>query len=177
MDKNNLASNTWSNDKITVKFTWIPGEDLYSFTPRTQSYGICFNSEGKIAIQKFKDDDWCLPGGTIENGEDQLAALKREFIEEVDIKIKNITLLGAQKVEYLKGHNPHPEKGGGDLFYQLRFYCEVDEVLPQTPDPDKGEIRDRMFVKPEEITNYFDWGNTGKAIFKQAVDLWNQRHS
>jgi 8-oxo-dGTP pyrophosphatase MutT (NUDIX family) len=176
MRYNTNPSKIYKSGDVTIRFTWIPGNTLEGFAPFSQCYGVCFDKNGQIVIQKFKDSDWSLPGGTVEKGELPEETLRREFLEEVDIKLKKVILLGAQKVEYLKGHNPHPQKGG-DVFFQLRYYCEVSEVLPQTPDPDKGEIRDRKFIDPDIVTQYFDWGDAGKAIFDQAIYLFHRLHN
>ncbi len=176
MDESNAVSNIWTFNEITVRFTWIPGDDHEKYRPFTQIYGVCFNDKGQILIQKVEDSDWCLAGGTVEEGESPEETLRRELIEETNVTIKNPIMLGGQKVEFINGHNPHPKRGEGDIFYQLRYYCEVDELLPQTPDPDNGKVHDRLFVEPSEITKYFDWGATGAAIFSQATDLYKKLH-
>ncbi len=178
MNKSKPVSSTWTSpdDGTVVKFTWLPGDNISIYTPYTQCYGVCFNTEGKMLIQRVEDSDWCLSGGTVEEGETAEQTLRREMLEETDVTIKNIILLGGQEVSFPNGHNLHPKRGEGDLFYQLRYYCELDELLPQTPDPDKGKIHDRLFVDPAEITKYFDWGATGAAIFAQATALYNKLH-
>lgn len=178
MDKTKLPTTAWTDDKgVTVSFTWYPGNDLEKFQPFVQVYGVCFNAEGKMLIQRRDGSDWCLAGGTVEAGETPEETLRREIIEEADVTIKNPILLGGQRVQFPGGKNPNPGKRGGDDFYQLRYYCEVDEVLPQTPDPDTDIINDRLFVDPAKITDYFDWGTTGAAIFSQATTLYNKLHN
>lgn len=176
MDETNLASSVWDSGNGRVKFTWYPGTDLGNYSPYVQVYGVVFNSEGKILIQRVGDKAWCLAGGTVEEGETAEDTLRREVIEEADVRIKNPILLGGQRVQFLDGPNPNPKRGRGDDIYQLRYYAEVDELLPQTPDPDNDQIHERLFVDPLEITTYFDWGTVGAAIFKQATDLWTTIH-
>ena len=79
-------------------------------------------------------------------------------------------MLGAQRVQFLD--KPNPNTSEGNDYYQLRFYCETDEILPQTPDPDGGVMRERDFISPSEITNYVKWGKIGDAIFSQATALY-----
>ncbi len=53
----------------------------------------CFlkNSEWKILLVKHKNKvHWVLPGGHIEKKEDIFTAIKREIIEELNIKVKFI---------------------------------------------------------------------------------------
>ncbi len=177
MDEINLASSVWDSGNGRIKFTWYPGNDLSKYSPYTQVYGVVFNSEGKILIQRVGDKAWCLPGGTVEDGETAEDTLRREVIEEADVSINNPILLGGQRVLFMDKPNPNPKRGEGNDFYQLRYYAEVEELLEQTPDPDNGQIHERLFVDPSEITSYFDWGLTGAAIFKQATDLWHGLHN
>ena len=165
MDETKLISNIWENKGTKTKFTWYPGDNIDKFEPFNQVYGVVFDNEGRILIQKIGDSDWSLAGGTVEEGETAEQTLRRELIEEVDVEIKNPILLGGQRVQFLEGHDPDISKSELDDFYQLRYYCEVDKLLEQTPDPDNGKIHDRLLVLPEFILDYVHWGITGKAIF------------
>lgn len=60
-------------------------------------YGICMNSDEVLVIKKGRGPYkglYDLPGGRIEFGEHVEDALKREFTEEVGIKINNLTFIG-----------------------------------------------------------------------------------
>ncbi len=178
MDENNFPTTTWEDPSSgnIVKFIWIEGDDLSRYDPFTQCYGVCFNDKGEILVQrKDKDHDWSLPGGTVEEGETAEETLRREFVEEVDVTLKNIKLLGGQKVVFVNGENIITKKGSNN-FYQLRYYCEVDELMPQTPDPDHGTLRERKFVAQETINDVVDWKETGEVIFSQARAIWKQLH-
>jgi hypothetical protein len=60
-----------------------------------------------------------------------------------------------------------------EIAYQARCVCQIDELLPQTPDPDGGMMRERKFVPANEITKYIKWGKLGDAMFKDAIELYN----
>ena len=153
----------WRGNKMVVE--WIKSNSLKKFFPITQVYGVCFNNEDEILIiRKIGDENWIIPGGHPENNESSEETLKREMIEEADVKVKNIKLVGAQKV--------YPENEPKEFYYQVRCVCEVDELLPQTPDPDDGKRWKRKFVPASEITNYVKWGVAGDAMFKDAIELW-----
>lgn len=152
----------WEGEKFSV--TWIKTNSLKGITPITQVYGVCFNDKEQILIaRRVGRENWAIPGGHPEKNETIEETLKREFIEEVDVKIKNIRLLGVQKV--------YPENKPKEYFYQVRCICEVDEMLPQTPDLDNGENWERKFVPSNEITKYVKWGITGDTMFKDAISL------
>lgn len=149
----------------TNQLTWLPGRTKPTDFPYTQSYGIVFNEKGEILIIREKGH-WKIPGGKPEPGETAEEALSRELVEEADVKVKDIELLGAQKVEFTDSHNPNYDQG--DVFYQLRYVCLLDTLYPQTPDPDTGKIYERIFVSPKDVDEYVKWGNTGKAMFAAA---------
>ena len=55
---------------------------------------IILNKENKVFVGKRKDnpvDNWQMPQGGVDNGEDYLSAMKRELLEETSIK--NIKVL------------------------------------------------------------------------------------
>jgi 8-oxo-dGTP pyrophosphatase MutT (NUDIX family) len=150
--------------------TWVENNSMENISPITQVYGICFNEKGEILVcREESDGKWQLPGGTPERDETIQQTLEREFLEEVDIEVKNFKVLGYQKVEYPN----NPNKDEGDRFYQVRCICEVKELLPQTTDPATGNTWERMFVLSDKITEYVKWGGIGEAMFKAAIDIRN----
>lgn len=150
----------WKGKNFTV--SWIKTNSIKEFNPITQVYGVCFNDKNEILIsRRSKDGAWIIPGGTPEKEETIEETLKREMIEEVDVKVKNIKVLGAQKVI--------PTDSPDKFYYQIRCVCEVEELLPQTPDPDNGDTWERTFVPQDKITDYVKWGIVGAAMFNDAI--------
>ncbi len=145
-------------------FTWIKTNKMEDFLPCTQAYGICFTHKGEIIVINNKGM-MSIPGGTPEKGESPQEALIRELMEEADVKISIYLPLGVQTVE----------RGGKLESYQYRYVCLVSDVLPQTPDPDNGIIHPRFLVPCDEITSYVKWGNTGEAMFKDAIKLFQEK--
>ena len=155
----------WKNGRFVVE--WIKTGSLNGLSPVTQVYGVCFNNKNEILIaRKVGKELWVIPGGSPEENETIEQTLTREMVEEADVKVKNIKLVGAQKV-YKEGE---PEK----YFYQVRCICEVSKLFPQTQDPDDGVSWERKFVPVNEITNYVKWGTTGNEMFKDAIQLWQK---
>lgn len=68
---------------------------------KTYSVGLIQNSDGKILLLRrsftapWMPNKWCLPGGSVDEGETTEEALVRELFEEIflDISQKNISLL------------------------------------------------------------------------------------
>lgn len=152
-----------------VTNTWIKTEDIESFSPITQVYGIVFNDNGEILIcRESKDGSWQIPGGHPEKDETIEETLQRELFEEVDVEIKNIKPIGVQKVTFLDD----PDKN--KAIYQVRCIARLKKLLPQTSDPASGHTWERKFVPANKITDYVKWGKTGEAIFKDAIELLKQ---
>ncbi len=160
-----IISQTFLINKQETTLTWIPLADeseLNNFSPLTQAYGICYNDDHEAVILDQKGrGTWTLPGGTIESGESPAETLIREVMEEADISIDNICLLGVQKVEVV----------GKPVHYQTRYVAHIREVLPQTIDPALNRIHVRKFVPIEKMNEYLQWGRTGEAIVKKAVEV------
>ena len=130
-----------------------------------------FKVSGEILVGRVKDDGkWQIPGGKPEKSETYVETLSRELKEEMDITVKQITPLGVQKVEL-------EENGVRKLSsYQLRYIAILDEMLPQTVDPDPtiNAVWARKFVPSAEIKSYVKWGKVGNAMFDDAVLLFNK---
>ena len=160
-------------DKIVLKgrkyqLTWIRTDSLKGYFPITQVYGVCFDKYGNILIARSKPDDsrWQISGGTPEEGESTEQTLKRELLEEVDIEVEDIRILGVQKVEEL-----------GELiktYYQVRCVCKIQKLLPLTPDPADNVLWERKLVPAKNISQFVRWGKTGEAMFKDAIELINK---
>jgi len=151
-------------DGKNVTFIWMNGEKLENYSPIRQCYGIIINEKSEILIGRGKGSShWTIPGGTPEEGETYLEALKRELIEEVDVEVIEAKVLGVQKAFEVGRES--------DAIYQARYIVTKFNLLPQTPDTDGGSQWERKFVPSEEITNYVKWGETGKAMFENAIVL------
>lgn len=153
----------WKGKQFTI--TWIRTDSLEGIFPITQVYGVCFNDKNEILIgRQSKDGQWQICGGHPEKGETIEETLKREILEELDVKIKNIKLLGVQKST--------SEGKESETIYQVRCVCGVDELLPQTIDPADNVMWERKFVPADKVTTYIRWGVTGDTMFEDAIKLW-----
>jgi 8-oxo-dGTP diphosphatase len=157
--------NIWKWQGKKVLSIWIRTSDIKKYHPIEQVYGIVFNNIGKILIARCGNNSWNLPGGHPEKGESYEETLKRELLEEADVEIENIIPLGVQKAI-----------SGNDIkkaVYQARFVASIKRILPQTPDPANGNIWQRIFVPADKVNSYIKWGEVGKAMFKDAIELYD----
>lgn len=97
-------------------------------------------------IIRLSNGDWEIPGGTLEVGEDYLAAARRELWEEAGARLLSFQLFGAWRCFSLaakpyRPHLPHPE------FYRVVGVGEV-ELVGQPENPVDGE----QVVSVEAVT-------------------------
>lgn len=150
---------------------WISAKDLNYPNldlPITQVYGICFNDKGDVLLMKKTNGSYGLPGGTPDEGESHIETLEREILEEVTVTIENPVFIGARYVEFTEGVD---ERSGHKKFYQLRFIAKIKEILDQKPDPDNGEMVERVFVPVEKANEYLGWGEHGDEVFAEAINI------
>ncbi len=82
--------------KIINEFLeYVLEDDDKDFLVKPSVKVIVKNDQGKVLILRRMNDDkgagmWDLPGGGIENKENQLDACKREVFEETNLKIDNV---------------------------------------------------------------------------------------
>lgn len=165
---------TYSNTRGIVTRRWLRMDTLPVKHPRiTQVYAVVFDNQGNILIgRQNADSPWVICGGSPENGETIEQTLQRELLEELDVTVKNIMLLGVQEVEWKKSKKSKK----GEKHYQVRMIADIDELLPQTTDPAHNIVWERKIVPAQEITNYVSWGVIGEALFKDAILLWKTRN-
>lgn len=101
---------------------------------------VLFNEKGEVALthyppsSNYPQNEYYLPGGGVEKGEDLETALRREVIEEVGCKIKNIEELGQINEYWTK----NPRKNV--LFcYKAEVEGEVKELKLTTKEKERGQ--------------------------------------
>ena len=111
---------------------------------RQGARGIILNADGKIAVfNKRAKNEFKLPGGGIDDGEDKVEAFKREALEETGCEVSEIRFLGTVK-----------EIQGEGEFIQLS-YVFSSKVLKDTKslaltEKEKDEDAVLIWLTPEE---------------------------
>ena len=128
---------------------WYDKTNFENLDNVTQAYAFIFDEFGKVCLIKYKGM-WGIPGGTPELEDRSFEeTLIREVKEEADLEIKEISRVGYIKVI---------PRDGSKIHYLLRYAAFVDKINDQTEDPAIGEILERKFIEPGDISKYINWG-------------------
>lgn len=131
-----------------------------------QVYGLAFSHDGRLLLKVENVDgkkSYSLAGGKPESSDaDHEATLRREFLEEVNTELEAETcVVGYQIVN---------EPNGTPPYAQLRLAAKIKNIGSKQPDPDGGEIYDRILVSPKKAIQLLNWIG-GKKMVKQAVKI------
>lgn len=144
-----------------INYKWYNGKVPKDIEIK-QVYGIVFNEEGNIFL-RIDDGLYKLTGGRPEIADKSIEdTLKREFIEEANITIKNIHLLGYQLVNENNEVKPYA---------QVRMIAQIDKIFENRPDLDNGKLYERVFKTPKETIDLLNWGEVGRKQIEEAVKL------
>ncbi len=143
-----------------VKFIWKGNQPVPDGMAITQVYGVLFTEDGRIMLRVDENDFHGLIGGTPEPSETHEETLHREVYEEANCKISNLHYLGYQVVE-----------GDGEPYAQLRYIAKLEEIGENRPDLDDGKLYGRPLVPMEQAGEILDYGEDGKIIIRQAIEL------
>lgn len=144
-----------------INYKWYNGKVPKNIEIK-QVYGIVFNEDGNIFL-RIDDGIYKLTGGRPEIKDKTIEdTLRREFMEEVNITIKNIHLLGYQLVNENNEVKPYA---------QIRMIAKIDEIFENRADLDNGKLYERVFKTPKETIELLNWGEIGKKQIEEAVKL------
>ena len=152
-----------------AKFVWYNGEVPNNLKIK-QVYGILFTKDGRILLaikDKGNGKIFTLAGGKPESyDEDNIATLKRELIEEVNVTINTPITVGYQEVD---------EENGNPTYAQFRMAAIIDSIGPRLPDPDTNETYERILTTPIRAIELLDWGDVGKLQIEEAVKVAKEK--
>ena len=107
----------------------ITADSKLTLIVRHAARGIVLKGEDILLLYTQRYDDYSLPGGGIDEGEDKVAGLKREMLEETGAK-------GVHNVEPFARYDEYRPwyKSDADIIHMIShcFVCNIDEQLGDT---------------------------------------------
>lgn len=103
---------------------------------------VKYNKKGVVSFN--------LPGGGVESGENAEETLRREILEELNMKVLDFSPLGYQV-------NTTPE---GEKFYQLRFFANLEKVGEFEKDIG-GSVVGYKLENIKKLNSRINWGEVG----------------
>ncbi len=150
-----------------VTIQWIKGEVPQNVLIK-QVYGIVFDQHGRIFL-RIEDGAYKLTGGKPEKFDTSLEeTLKREFLEEANITLKNIHMLGYQYVDEQNDIKPYA---------QVRMIAQIDKIGEPKEDPDTKKLYQRLLTSPKKAKQYLNWGKVGDEQVDDAVSLAIEKYN
>lgn len=135
-------------------------------TYRQSTSAVIVDKLGRILIvqkRSFKGDEWDIPGGGIEEGEEPEIAIIRELAEELGCKKFKVIKISALRdcyewpdelIEQKIKDNKPVYRGQERKQFLVGFSGEQHEIKPQ-----EEEIRAVKWVFPTELSRYFVFPN------------------
>ena len=154
-----------------MKLEWIE-EEVPSNLEVHQVYAVVFDKKGNVLLKGETKKDgrvvYSLAGGTPEAfDKNRIAALRREYIEEVNTTLKGpIYYIGYQYVD---------EENGTTPYAQVRMTAMIDSIGELKPDPDNGMTYERILVSPQKAIELLNWGDIGPKLVRKAVEVAKEK--
>ena len=146
---------------INVLYKDVESESDFQDKNISGVHMLCFCKDQLVVVYSESKGYWGPPGGSVENGEAVIDAVKREIKEETNMKVLKMRFIGVQD-------RSGPEK---NIESQARAVCLVEPYGEFTHDPDGGEVTEIKLINPKDFKQYFDWGIVGDRLMERALVL------
>ena len=155
-----------------ITYTWHPKE-IVDGIPAGQIYVFCILPDNKVVLVRDSGETrFTPPGGGVETeaGEDSLTAAKREVLEEAQIKLSQLKLLGSLEIE-----NPSDVDKIQQHHLQVRYVSHIDSLPDFVPNKDGWETEERIVIQAEELPEYISWLKypSGEVQYRMLLDYLN----
>lgn len=123
-----------------------------------QVYAIgSIDGQVPLVTNKGAEKPYNLPGGKVEPGETIEQTLKRELIEECNMRVMSWQPLGYQILT-------EPD---GRKVAQFRVYAEFEKIAEFVSDP-AGSVVKNTLVGIDQVNQLIDYGDVGEEMIKLA---------
>lgn len=147
-----------------AKYTWC--NDLVPSTIKVkQVYGIAFTDDFRILL-RIEDDKYKLTGGKPEENENYEQTLKREYIEELNVKLEDCYYFGYLLVEE-----------NDESYAQVRMIATIKNIDDKHMDPATGKIYDRKLVSTDRVKKYLNYQDeAGNIMLDEAINIAKNKY-
>ena len=124
----------------------------------------CFYQD-KLLIVHESAGHWGIPGGGLDDNESVRDGAKREVMEETNMKIIKMRLVGMHETI----------RPSGESVFHARVVCLVEPEGDFIEDP-AGEVTEIKLIEPEEFIQMCDsqWGKMADRMLERAVEFKDQ---
>lgn len=145
-------------------------------------HAILLTKDGRVLL-RYKNGEPRVTGGRFEEGEDMVAALKREIQEEINCVIDKCDYLGYIEVErraYYESIGVEVENKDGKEAW-ARMVARVTEILPAEADPDwvgnwiYGRALAPREIATEELGRVEIFGKNNVRLLDEAYKVARER--
>ena len=124
-------------------------------------HAFCFCGDKLVVVYSKAKGYWTPPGGGVEPGETVEEAVAREVLEETNMRVLKQRIIGYQDI-----------LEPAQIVRQTRSVCIVEPIGPFVADADSaGDVTEIKLIDPQDMKQYFDWGEIGDHILARALEL------
>ena len=148
-------------------YKWYYMENVPKNILVKQVYGIVFSDDGKVVL-RVENGKYKLTGGRPEKEDNSLEdTLKREYLEELNIEIRDIKYLGYLLV-----------CEGNEKYAQVRMIAKINKIGDNRSDLDNGKIYKRFMSSQVSVKKYLKYEDlAGNKMIDDALDLANKNYN
>lgn len=134
---------------------------------------VVFNNERQFLMVKYRNNEWCFPGGMMELGETAEVTAKREIYEETGIQVGDLKLCGV-----FSGERLFTTLSNGDQYYNV-IICYISREYSGKFTNTDSEILDVRFFSsqdiPKNISNISQCILTSPGFLSEVNDIHPQQ--
>lgn len=147
---------------IEVLYRDIESESDFEGKKIESVRAYCFYKNQLVVVHE-KEGHWGIPGGKIEDGENVREGARREIMEESNMKVTKMRLVGIQEVK---------KPDGSDGGFYVRVACLVEPYGDFKTDP-AGEVTEIKLIDPSTSIQLADahWGKIAERMLERSLEL------